>query len=175
MGYPFPSFFSLPWLMPQFKIHHHIFLWKQCSDEGNCLFYSSQRKHKSVLPFANLIFLHMLSSISSKQLPLESTILKELKTKQNRPTSSYLTWLEERTKKSAHGCRSLLPSSVMMGMLTPVVMDGWRNIPCTGLLSGEVLSIPGGVNPGGKKKEKGENSVLWKIWKSWEFRVYTQF
>lgn len=52
-----------------------------------------------------------------------------------------------------------------MGMLTPVVMEGWRNIPCTGLLSGEDLSIPGGVNPSGKEREEEEKSEMWKIWK----------
>lgn len=50
----------------------------------------------------------------------------------------------------------------MMGMLTPVVMDGWRNIPCTGLLSGDDLSIPGGVNPSGKKFRGVENLELMK-------------
>ena len=45
----------------------------------------------------------------------------------------------------------------MMGMLTPVVMDGWRSIPCTGLLSGDDLSIPGGVNPSGEKFREVEN------------------
>lgn len=45
----------------------------------------------------------------------------------------------------------------MMGMLTPVVMDGWRSIPCTGLLSGDDRSIPGGVNPSGEKFREVEN------------------
>lgn len=40
-----------------------------------------------------------------------------------------------------------LPSSVMMGMLEPVVTEAWRTKPCTGLLSGDDLSIPGGVKP----------------------------
>lgn len=40
-----------------------------------------------------------------------------------------------------------LPSSVIIGMLAPVVIEGWRNRPWTGLLSGDDLSIPGGVNP----------------------------
>lgn len=40
-----------------------------------------------------------------------------------------------------------LPSSVMMGMLDPVVTEAWRTKPCTGLLSGDDLSIPGGVKP----------------------------
>lgn len=42
----------------------------------------------------------------------------------------------------------VLPSSVMMGMLDPVVTEAWRTKPCTGLLSGDDLSIPGGVKPG---------------------------
>lgn len=42
---------------------------------------------------------------------------------------------------------SALPSSVMMGMLDPVVTEAWRTKPCTGLLSGDDLSIPGGVKP----------------------------
>ena len=42
----------------------------------------------------------------------------------------------------------VLPSSVMMGMFDPVVTDACRTKPCTGLLSGEDLSIPGGVKPG---------------------------
>lgn len=49
-----------------------------------------------------------------------------------------------------------------MGMLTPVVMDGWRNIPCTGLLSGDDLSIPGGVNPSGEKFRGVEKLALIK-------------
>lgn len=43
--------------------------------------------------------------------------------------------------------KTVLPSSVMMGMLAPVVTDAWRTKPCTGLLSGDDLSIPGGVKP----------------------------
>lgn len=34
-----------------------------------------------------------------------------------------------------------------MGMLEPVVTEAWRTKPCTGLLSGDDLSIPGGVKP----------------------------
>lgn len=45
-----------------------------------------------------------------------------------------------------------LPSSVIMGMLDPVVTEAWRTKPCTGLLSGDDLSIPGGVKPGHHKK-----------------------
>lgn len=40
-----------------------------------------------------------------------------------------------------------LPSSVIMGMLDPVVTEAWRTKLCTGLLSGDDLSIPGGVKP----------------------------
>jgi len=39
-------------------------------------------------------------------------------------------------------------------MLAPVVMEGWRKRPCTGLLSGDDLSIPGGVKPKRKKKKE---------------------
>lgn len=69
--------------------------------------------------------------------------------------SSY-GWKKRQKKKSPPppSKHSPLPSSVMMGMLTPVVMDGWRNIPCTGLLSGDDLSIPGGVKPSEKEKEE---------------------
>ena len=42
---------------------------------------------------------------------------------------------------------TVLPSSVMMGMLDPVVTEACRTKPCTGLLSGDDLSIPGGVKP----------------------------
>lgn len=48
---------------------------------------------------------------------------------------------------SGGGGGSGLPSSVMMGMLEPVVTEAWRTKPCTGLLSGDDLSIPGGVKP----------------------------
>lgn len=48
----------------------------------------------------------------------------------------------------------ILPSSVMMGMLDPVVTDACRTKPCTGLLSGDDLSIPGGVKPLNKPAEK---------------------
>lgn len=41
----------------------------------------------------------------------------------------------------------ILPNSVMIGMLDPVVTDACRTKPCTGLLSGDDLSIPGGVKP----------------------------
>lgn len=34
-----------------------------------------------------------------------------------------------------------------MGMLDPVVTEACRTKPCTGLLSGDDLSIPGGVKP----------------------------
>lgn len=47
--------------------------------------------------------------------------------------------------------QSGLPSSVMMGMLEPVVTEAWRTKPCTGLLSGDDLSIPGGVKPAPQK------------------------
>lgn len=43
--------------------------------------------------------------------------------------------------------KMVLLSSVMMGMLEPVVTEAWRTKPCTGLLSGDDLSIPGGVKP----------------------------
>lgn len=39
-------------------------------------------------------------------------------------------------------------------MLAPVVMEGWRNKPWTGLLSGDDLSIPGGVKPKRENKTK---------------------
>lgn len=44
------------------------------------------------------------------------------------------------------------PSSVMIGMLEPVVTDTCRTNPCTGLLSGDDLSIPGGVKPEGVRE-----------------------
>lgn len=47
----------------------------------------------------------------------------------------------------AKWANDILPSSVMMGMLEPVVTEAWRTKPCTGLLSGDDLSIPGGVKP----------------------------
>jgi len=49
-----------------------------------------------------------------------------------------------------------LPSSVMMGMLAPVVTEAWRTRPCTGLLSGDNRSIPGGVKPGEERGERRE-------------------
>jgi len=33
----------------------------------------------------------------------------------------------------------------MIGMFDPVVMDAFRTKPCTGLLSGDDLSIPGHI------------------------------
>lgn len=39
----------------------------------------------------------------------------------------------------------------MMGMLAPVVMEGCRTNPWTGLFSGEDLSMPGGVKPNGQQ------------------------
>lgn len=39
-----------------------------------------------------------------------------------------------------------------MGMLAPVVTEAWRTKPCTGLLSGDDLSIPGGVKPAPDKE-----------------------
>lgn len=67
-----------------------------------------------------------------------------------------------------------LPSSVMMGMLEPVVTEAWRTKPCTGLLSGDDLSIPGGVKPaqpkktaavsGRKKKKVGINTGKSTTW-----------
>lgn len=40
-----------------------------------------------------------------------------------------------------------VPSSVMMGMFAPVVTEVCLTNPCTGLFSGDDLSIPGGVKP----------------------------
>lgn len=47
----------------------------------------------------------------------------------------------------------------MMGMFDPVVTDACLTKPCTGLLSGDDLSIPGGVKPG-RKREK-ENIIIY--------------
>lgn len=59
------------------------------------------------------------------------------------------------------GGQSGLPSSVMMGMLEPVVTEAWRTKPCTGLLSGDDLSIPGGVKPA-QQKQTTAVSGTWK-------------
>ena len=64
-------------------------------------------------------------------------------------------WIMSWSEVTGHGMqhlhlswmKSALPSSVMMGMLDPVVTEAWRTKPCTGLLSGDDLSIPGGVKP----------------------------
>lgn len=53
----------------------------------------------------------------------------------------------------------MLPNSVMMGMLDPVVTDACRTKPCTGLLSGDDLSIPGGVKPTRHKKQAHGSQV----------------
>lgn len=45
-----------------------------------------------------------------------------------------------------------LPSSVMMGMFAPVVTEVCLTNPCTGLFSGDDLSIPGGVKPAQAQK-----------------------
>lgn len=45
-----------------------------------------------------------------------------------------------------------LPSSVMMGMFAPVMTEVCLTNPCTGLFSGDDLSIPGGVKPAQAQK-----------------------
>lgn len=68
---------------------------------------------------------------------------------------------------------TVLPSSVMMGMLDPVVTDAWRTKPCTGLLSGDDLSIPGGVKPLHIRKQRhrlntsADKTVLWIKYSGW--------
>lgn len=53
--------------------------------------------------------------------------------------------------------KAALPSSVMIGMFDPVVTEAWRTKPCTGLLSGDDLSIPGGVKP--EHKQSGGEGI----------------
>lgn len=125
--------------------------------------YSSQRKDRSVFLLVLSYCYPYLSPPPPKQTLIKPSMMKELRNR----LPAYPMWLEERTTKSAQSWDSLLPSSVMMGMLTPVVIDGWRNIPCTGLLSGEDLSIPGGVKPSRKERE-GEKSEAWKAWEYYE-------
>lgn len=48
----------------------------------------------------------------------------------------------------------------MIGMFDPVVMDACRTKPCTGLLSGDDLSIPGGVKPGREKEKRLSHFTL---------------
>lgn len=68
---------------------------------------------------------------------------------------------------------TVLPSSVMMGMLDPVVTDAWRTKPCTGLLSGDDLSIPGGVKPLHIRKQRhrlntsADKTALWIKYSGW--------
>jgi len=68
---------------------------------------------------------------------------------------------------------TVLPSSVMMGMLDPVVTDAWRTKPCTGLLSGDDLSIPGGVKPLHIQKQRhrlntsADKTALWIKYADW--------
>lgn len=64
---------------------------------------------------------------------------------------------------SVTGGRGGLPSSVMMGMLEPVVTEAWRTKPCTGLLSGDDLSIPGGVKPAQQMCTTGQAAGLGSI------------
>lgn len=57
----------------------------------------------------------------------------------------------------------------MIGMFDPVVMDACRTKPCTGLLSGDDLSIPGGVKPG---RERGKDChILPCLWCQNGFKV----
>lgn len=50
-----------------------------------------------------------------------------------------------------------------MGMLDPVVTEACRTKPCTGLLSGDDLSIPGGVKPEHHKKIQIDKMYLFSI------------
>lgn len=52
----------------------------------------------------------------------------------------------------------------MIGMFDPVVTDACRTKPCTGLLSGDDLSIPGGVKPGRERGKRLSNSLLCLQW-----------
>lgn len=63
--------------------------------------------------------------------------------------------VEGRLTAVRRGLRNV-PSSVMMGMFAPVVTDVCLTNPCTGLFSGDDLSIPGGVKPERAHTQKKE-------------------
>lgn len=152
-----PLFFPLPQWMPQLQSHSHAPLKTGTSRKETV--YLSFEKDRTVFPSNNLPYLDSnLTFTIPPQVPQQSKMPKKLK---SRPNFLYSPSSE---RQSAHPLSygDPLPSSVMMGMLTPVVIDGWRNIPCTGLLSGDDLSIPGGVKPSGEKFRGGENLDLIK-------------